>query len=142
MTRDPVEILLIEDDPAHAKLVVSALHKHNITNHIKVVEDGQSAVEFLFPEDNPHTGTPRMILLDLGLPKIDGIEVLRRIKGNPRTRNIPVVIMTASRTDSDLEACLGLGVNSYIVKPVDFQKFADAVRSFDLQWVMLNHLPN
>lgn len=142
MTREPVEILLAEDDPVHAKLAVSALRRHNISNHIKVVEDGAGAVEFLFPDDNRRAGTLRMILLDLGLPKIDGIEVLRRIKGDPRTRNIPVIIMTASRKNSDLQACLELGVNSYIVKPVDFQKFADAVRSLDLQRVLLSDLPN
>ena len=142
MTRDPVEILLVEDDPTQAKLAVGALRKHNISNHIRVLEDGAAAVEFLFPEDTRHIGTPRMILLDLGLPKIDGLEVLRRIKGDPRTRNIPVIIMTASRKISDLQACLELGANSVIIKPVDFEKFADAVRSLDLQRVLLSHLPN
>jgi CheY-like chemotaxis protein len=142
MTSDPVEILLVEDDPSQAELAVRALRKHNISNHIRVVEDGAGAVEFLFPEDTRHLVTPRMILLNLGLPKIDGIEVLRRIKGHPRTRNIPVIIMTVSRKASDLQACLELGANSFIIKPVDFQQFADAVRSLDLQWVLLSHLPN
>lgn len=142
MTGDPVEILLVEDNPSHAEMTVRALRKHNISNHIEVARDGAEAVEFLFSDGYGHGGAPRVILLDLKLPKMDGIEVLRRIKGDPRTRGIPVVMLTSSNEDHDLQACYELGVNSYIVKPVDFQQFTDAIRSLGLYWVLLNRLPN
>ncbi|HKV44498.1 MAG TPA: response regulator [bacterium] len=142
MTGDPMEILLVEDNPAHAEMTVRALRKNNVSNHIRVARDGAEAVNFLFANGTAPTGSPKLILLDLKLPKLDGIEVLRRIKADPRTKMIPVVMLTSSNEDHDLKACYGLGVNSYIVKPVDFQQFSDAVRSLGLYWVLLNRLPN
>jgi len=142
MTEDPVEILLVEDNPSHAEMTVRALRRHNISNHIRVAGDGAEACELLFADGRASGGIPRVILLDLKLPKIDGMEVLRRIKADPRTRKIPVVVLTSSSEDDDLHACYELGVNSYIVKPVDFQQFTDAVRSLGLYWVLLNRLPN
>jgi two-component system response regulator len=142
MTTDPVEILLVEDNPSHAEMTVRVLRKHNITNQIQIARDGGEAVAFLFPDGNGHSTVPRVILLDLKLTKIDGIEVLRRIKENPRTKTVPVVVLTSSHEDNDLRACYALGVNSYIVKPVDFQQFSEAIRSVGLYWVLLNQLPN
>ena len=140
MTVDPMEILLVEDDPSHVEMTIRALRKHNISNHIRVARDGVEAVEFLFADGQ--NGVPRVILLDLKLPQLDGIEVLRRIKGDPRTRKVPVVVLTSSNEEHDLTACYELGVNSYIVKPVDFQQFTEAIRSLGLYWVLLNRLPN
>jgi two-component system, response regulator len=141
MTEDAVEILVVEDDPSHAEMTLRTLRKHNIANRIQVARDGAEAVEFLFAGPG-HNGTPKVILLDLKLPKVDGMEVLRRIKADPRTRKIPVVVITSSSEDHDLQECYELGVNSYIVKPVDFQQFTEAVRSLGLYWVLLNRLPN
>jgi|SRR5579864_3831828 len=142
MTEDPMEILLVEDNPAHAEMTIRALRKSNVSNHIQVAHDGAAAVDLLFANGTAPKGSPKLILLDLKLPKLDGIEVLRRIKADPRTKLIPVVILTSSEEGHDLKACYELGVNSYIVKPVDFQQFSDAVRSLGLYWVLLNRLPN
>lgn len=141
MSSDPVEILLVEDNPSHAEMTMRALRKHGISNHIHVARDGAEAVEYLFSDGVKPGGIPKLVLLDLKLPKLDGIEVLRRIKGDPRTQAIPVVMLTSSHEDNDLKACYELGVNSYIVKPVDFQQFTDAVRSLGLYWMLLNRLP-
>jgi two-component system, response regulator len=141
MMDDPVEILLIEDNQGHAEITMRALRKHNISNRIQLIRDGAEAIEFLFANGPGPNAAPRVILLDLKLPKVDGIEVLRRLKGDPRTRNIPVVMLTSSHEDRDLRVCYELGVNSYIVKPVDFQQFTDAVRSLGLYWLLLNRLP-
>ncbi len=140
MTEDAVEILVVEDDPSHAEMTLRTLRKHNIANRIQVARDGAEAVEFLF-DGAGHNGTPKVILLDLKLPKVDGMEVLRRIKADPRTRKVPVVVLTSSSEDHDLQECYALGVNSYIVKPVDFQQFTEAIRSLGLYWVLLNQLP-
>ncbi len=142
MSSDPVEILLVEDNSSHAEMTIRALRKHGISNHIQVAKDGAEAVEFLFSKGPKPGGVPRLVLLDLKLPKIDGIEVLRRIKADPLTQKIPVVMLTSSHEDHDLQACYELGVNSYIVKPVDFQQFTDAVRSLGLYWMLLNRLPS
>lgn len=142
MIVDAPEILLVEDDPSHAEMTLRTLRKHNIANRVHVARDGAEAVERLFGDGTGHNGTPRVILLDLKLPQIDGIELLRRIKADPRTRKIPVVVLTSSNDDYDLRACYELGVNSYVVKPVGFQQFADAVRSLGLYWVLLNQLPS
>jgi two-component system response regulator len=141
MTSAPVEILLVEDNPSHAEMTVRALRKHNITNQIQIAKDGAEAVAFLF-SDNGHSNAPKVILLDLKLPKIDGIEVLRRIKEDPRTKTVPVVVLTSSNDDNDLRECYALGVNSYIVKPVDFQQFSEAIRIVGLYWALLNCTPN
>jgi two-component system response regulator len=142
---EPVEILLVEDNPDDLDLALHALKKHNLANHIEVARDGAEALEFLFAT-GPHAHRdvnhqPRVILLDLKLPKVDGLEVLAKVKADPRTRTIPVVVMTSSREDSDLVRSYQLGVNSYIVKPVDFQQFAEAVRHLGYYWMLLNQPP-
>jgi two-component system, response regulator len=139
-----VEILLVEDDPGDEELALHALSKRRLANQIQVVRDGSEALDFLF-----RTGAyasrpnhmPRLILLDLKLPKIDGLEVLQRIKSSPETRMIPVVVMTSSREERDVVESYRLGVNSYIVKPVDFDQFAEAVQYLDFYWLLLNHPP-
>jgi two-component system response regulator len=133
-----VEILLIEDNPSHAEITVRALRRANIAR-IEVAKDGAEAVEFLFSENR---GTPKIILLDLDLPKVDGLEVLRRIKEDPTTRRIPVIVLSVSRDNHQLQKCFDLGVSGYIVKPVDLQQFVDAVRLLDLQWILKGHAPS
>ena len=134
-------ILLVEDNPDHAALTLRALKKNNLTNEIRVLRDGEEALEFLFPNGTGGKNTPKVILLDLKLPKVDGIEVLRRVREDPHTKTIPVVVLTTSREDKDLRECYKLGVNSYIVKPVDFQQFTEAVKSLGMYWLLLNQAP-
>jgi two-component system response regulator len=145
MLEHPVEILLVEDNPNDVELTLHALRKHNIANHIHVVRDGAEALEFIFGPDagagRPIRNGPRVILLDLKLPKVDGLEVLRRVKGDHRTRAIPVVVLTSSREERDMVESYELGANSYIVKPVDFQQFTDSVRQLGLYWLLLNEPP-
>ncbi len=142
MDEVPVEILLVEDNPSDVELTIHAFKKNNIANRIYVVRDGAEALDFVFAvgayanRDIHHK--PRVILLDLKLPKVDGIEVLRRIKSGPRTRVIPVVVLTSSREERDIVESYKLGVNSYIVKPVDFQQFTEAARTIGLYWMLLN----
>ncbi|HWP47854.1 MAG TPA: response regulator [Candidatus Limnocylindrales bacterium] len=145
MIENYVEILLIEDNPNDVRLALHAFKRNNLTNRIYVIRDGAEALEFLFCTDryaqrNPRNG-PNLILLDLKLPLIDGLEVLRRIKADPNTRTIPVVILTSSQEERDIVESYQLGVNSYIVKPVDFEQFVEAVRTLGLYWVLLNHPP-
>jgi len=140
-----VELLLVEDNPQDLELALRALHKANLTNRIQIARDGAEALDFIFCE-GPHsarriTDTPKVILLDLKLPKIDGLEVLRRIKGDARTQAIPVVVLTSSKEQSDVVESYKLGVNSYIVKPVNFESFAQAVHTLGLYWVLLNQPP-
>lgn len=140
-----VEILIVEDTPQDLELTLRALRKSNLANHIHVARDGAEAVEFIFGE-GAHAGRnidngPKVILLDLKLPKIDGIEVLRRVKSDPRTRSIPVVVLTSSKEQKDVVESYELGVNSYIVKPVDFEGFASAVGELGLYWLLLNQPP-
>lgn len=148
MIADPQrpEILLVEDNPDDAELALRALKKNHVTNRVHVVTDGAEALEFLFCTDRYHTRSlseiPKVILLDLKLPLISGIEVLRRCKSDNRTSRIPVVVLTSSREEPDIKTCYELGVNSYIVKPVDFQQFTDAVRQLGLYWLLLNEPPH
>jgi len=140
-----VEILLVEDNPQDLQLALRALAKSNLTNHIEVVRDGAEALEFIFGEGS-YAGRklengPKVILLDLKLPKVDGLEVLKRIKGDERTKAIPVVMLTSSKEQSDLVESYRLGVNSYIVKPVNFERFAQAVQELGMYWVLLNQSP-
>jgi two-component system response regulator len=141
-----VEILLVEDTPQDLELVLRALRKANLGNRIEVARDGVEAVEFIFGE-GAHAGRriedgPKVILLDLKLPRMDGLEVLRRLKSDPRTKTIPVVVLTSSKEQNDVVESYKLGVNSYIVKPVNFERFAAAVRELGLYWLLLNQPPH
>jgi len=137
-----IEILLIEDNPQDLELALRALRKANLTNRIEVARDGAEAMDFIFCEGQ-HAArriedTPKVILLDLKLPKIDGLEVLQRIKSDPRTQAIPVVVLTSSKEQRDVVESYKLGVNSYIVKPVNFERFATAVQELGMYWLLLN----
>jgi len=141
----PVEVLLVEDNLEDLELTQRALRKANFTNCIHIARDGAEALEFLFCE-GAHAGRkiedhPKVILLDLKLPKLDGLQVLKRIKSDPRTRAIPVVVLTSSKEQNDVVESYHLGVNSYIVKPVNFERFAAAVRDVGMYWLLLNHPP-
>jgi two-component system response regulator len=145
MATQVVEILLVEDNPDDEELTLHALKRVNLVNRIDVVRDGAEALEYVFC-----TGAyahrviengPRLILLDLKLPKVDGLEVLERIKADPRTRMIPVVVLTSSREESDIVESYQIGVNSYIVKPVDFEQFVQSIGQVGLYWVLINQPP-
>ncbi len=140
-----VEILLVEDNPADAELTLHALRETKLANNIHVVEDGEEALDFLFCRGTYSNRSPdqrpRFVLLDLKLPKVDGLEVLRAIKNDPRTKAIPVVILTSSKEERDLVDGYSLGVNSYIQKPVDFSQFTDVVRNSGLYWLLVNQPP-
>jgi two-component system response regulator len=146
MLVDPIEILLVEDNPNDEELTLYALKKNNLTNHIHVVHDGAEALEYLFCTgayaNRRINDPPKVVLLDLKLPKVDGLEVLEQIKADERTRIIPVVILTSSQEERDIVESYQLGVNSYIVKPVDFEQFTDIVRQLGLYWMLLNHTPS
>src|SRR6266852_5337693 len=141
-----VEILLVEDNASDVQLTLHALERNKLTNRIHVVRDGAEALDFLFCTgqyaDRTAQRNPKVVLLDLKLPLVDGMEVLRRMKEEPRTRSIPVVVLTSSREERDIVETYKLGVNSYIVKPVDFEQFTEAVRELGLYWVLLNHRPH
>ena len=140
-----VEILLVEDNPQDLELALRALQKAKVSNHIQVVRDGAEALDFIFCTgayaDRKLTDGPKVILLDLKLPKVDGLEVLKRIKSDPRTKMIPVVVLTSSKEQSDVVESYQYGVNSYIVKPVNFERFAEAVRDLGFYWLLLNQPP-
>jgi two-component system response regulator len=140
-----VELLLVEDNPQDLELSLRALRKANLSNHIQVARDGAEALEFIFCEGafagRKISDVPRVILLDLKLPKVDGLEVLTRIKGDPRTRTIPIVVLTSSKEQSDVVESYNLGVNSYIVKPVNFERFVEAVSALGLYWLLYNQPP-
>lgn len=140
-----VEILLVEDNDDDIEMTLRALRKANVANRVFVARDGAEALDYLFCE-GAHTGRhaeapPKVILLDLKLPKLDGMEVLQRLKEDPRTRKIPVVMLTSSREQRDVLASYQLGVNSYIVKPVNFERFAIAVQELEMYWLLLNQPP-
>jgi CheY-like chemotaxis protein len=140
MTEVPLEILLVEDNMNDAELSLYALKKFKIANSIYHARDGAEALEYLFG-DGGHGLIPRLILLDLKLPKIDGLEVLRKLKSDPVTQAVPVVVLTSSREERDIVESYHLGVNSYIVKPIDFEQFTNAVRNVGLYWLLLNQSP-
>jgi two-component system response regulator len=141
----PRTILLVEDNPDDEELTLRALARNNIGNHVVVVRDGQDAIDWL-EAAGPYSGrdagdVPALILLDLKLPKIDGLEVLRRLRANPLTAIVPVVILTSSKEDRDRASGYYGGANSYVQKPVDFTSFVDAVRQLGMYWLMLNEPP-
>lgn len=144
-SENPVEILLVEGNPSDVELALHALRKHKLANRIEVMRDGAEALDFIFCTgayaDRSMEEGPKVILLDLKLPKVDGLEVLRRVKSDPRTRAIPVVVLTSSREERDIVESYQLGVNSYIAKPVDFVQFTEAVRQLGLYWLLLNQPP-
>ena len=141
-----MEILYVEDNPNDIELTLHAFKKFHLANDIVIARDGEEALDLLFGKDRLETGelnnTPRVILLDLKLPKVDGLEVLRKVKSDDRTKMIPVVVLTSSREEKDIIESYRLGVNSYIVKPVDFEKFVEAVKTFGLYWLLINQPPS
>jgi len=145
VTANEIEILLVEDNPDDVELTLRALRKHNLANNVQVVRDGAEALEFIFctgayaGRDINHK--PRVIFLDLKLPKVDGLEVLRKVKSDERTKTIPVVVLTSSHEERDVVESYKLGINSYITKPVDFDKFVLAVKELGFYWLLLNKPP-
>jgi CheY-like chemotaxis protein len=141
-----IEILLVEDNPNDVELTLRALKKYNLANKVHVVKDGAEALDYLFANEiyanRDISQSPKVVLLDLKLPKVDGLEVLRQVKSDERTKTIPVVVLTSSREEQDMIESYKLGVNSYIVKPVDFDKFLDAVGELGLYWLLLNEQPS
>ena len=146
MVEEIVQILLVEDNPDDVALALHALRKNRLTNQVKVVRDGEEALDFLFGvgqyEGRNTSNGPKVILLDLKLPKVDGLEVLRRIKSDARTKKIPVVMLTSSAQERDIVESYELGVNSYIAKPVDFEQFTEVVRQLGFYWLLLNNPPH
>ena len=143
---EQIEILLAEDSPNDAEMTQRALRKHNLGNRVFWVKDGEEALDFLFCRgaysDRDSARPPKLVLLDIKMPKVDGIEVLRRVKAYPGTRTIPVVVMTSSNEERDVVESYRLGVNSYIVKPVDFAAFLEVVAKIGLYWVLTNRVPD
>src|SRR5581483_3862016 len=140
-----VDILLVEDNPDDLELTLHALRREHLANNIFTVRDGEEAIDFLFCsgnfKDRSFDHPPRVVLLDLKLPKLNGLEVLKRLKDDPRTRSVPVVILTSSKEESDLVASYNLGANSYVQKPVDFDRFRDIVKNTGLYWMVTNQRP-
>lgn len=143
--QEMVRILLVEDNPDHALMVKRALSKGKLVNEIAWVKDGQEALDYLFHQgvytDGGSASTPGLILLDLKLPKLDGFEVLSRMKQTPRLKMIPVIILTTSAQEEEINRCYALGANSYITKPVQFSEFAEKIKDLELYWILTNKLP-
>lgn len=141
-----IEILYVEDNPNDIELTLHAFRKNHLANNILIARDGEEALQMLYGSDIvEHTeleNYPRVILLDLKLPKVDGLEVLRKLKSDALTKTIPVVVLTSSREEKDIVESYRLGVNSYIVKPVDFEKFMEAVKTLSLYWLLINQPPS
>jgi CheY-like chemotaxis protein len=145
MNDEKVDIVIVEDNPNDAELILRVFRKHNMANQIALLKDGAEALEFFFPPEGAAPGvadgTLKIILLDLKLPKVDGIEVLRRLKSAEQTRDIPVVILTSSMEQRDLKDAYELGANSYVAKPIRFDEFAKTIADLGLYWLVLNRLP-
>ncbi|HEY5367702.1 MAG TPA: response regulator [Hanamia sp.] len=145
MENTEIEILLIEDNQSDAEMTIRALRKSNIANKIVHLEDGFEALEFIFGTgeyaNRNISNLPKVILLDLKMPRMDGIEVLRKIKGEERTKKIPVVVLTSSKEDPDIQTCYDLGVNAYVVKPVEIKAFSKAISDLGLFWLVINQPP-
>ena len=146
MNTNSVDVLLVEDNLNDAELAIRELRKHHMANNLFHVQDGEEAIDFIFAtgkyaatRDINHP--PKLILLDIQMPKVSGIEVLQKIKSDPKLRATPVVILTSSKEDPDIKRCYELGVNSYIVKPVNFEGFAEAIRNLGFYWLLLNQRP-
>ncbi|SRR5258708_7749043 len=145
-TDNQVEILLVEDNPSDLELALHALQRNNLANHIHIARDGVEALDFLFCRgahaERSINPVPKVVLLDLKLPLVDGLEVLRQVKADPRTRAIPIVVLTSSNEERDMMESYELGVNSYITKPVDFGQFTESVRQIGMYWILLNRQPS
>jgi two-component system response regulator len=146
MKQDTVELLLVEDNMNDAELAIRQLKKNHMANNLFHVNDGEEALEFLFStgryaNQGAMMQRPKIVLLDIQMPKVNGIEVLQKIKSDPRTKMIPVVILTSSKEDPDIQTCYDLGANSYIVKPVNFESFAEAIKNLGFYWLLLNQPP-
>lgn len=138
------KILLVEDNSEDAELTLIVLGEHNLANRVVVLQDGVEAIDYLFytgKYSDREPETPALILLDIKMPRMDGIEVLKKIKNSPELKTVPVVMLTSSREEPDLRACYALGVNAYVVKPVDFREFFEAVKLLGIFWAMLNEIP-
>ena len=146
MNQNSVEVLLVEDNTVDAELAIRELKKHNMANNLVHVKDGEEALAFIFGTGS-FAGSrdisypPKVILLDIQMPKVNGIEVLERIKSDERTKAIPAVVLTSSKEDPDIQKCYKLGANSYIVKPVNFEGFAQAIKNLGFYWLLLNQPP-
>ena len=143
--KQEIEVLLVEDNASDAEMTIRALKKNNLANRLLHLKDGAEALDFLFAEGE-YSGRqieniPKVILLDLKMPKVNGIEVLQKIKSDPRTKKIPVVVLTSSNEDPDIQECYGLGVNGYVVKPVEFDEFHKAISDLGLYWMIVNQPP-
>ena len=140
-----IEILMVEDNPTDIKMILRVLSKKNLVNKVQVVRDGEEALDYIFAKGTyAHRNIkdfPRVIFLDLKLPKVNGIEVLREVKSHELTKVIPVVILTSSKEEPDIKECYSLGANSYIVKPVNFENFAESISNLGLYWVIMNEKP-
>lgn len=136
------EILYIEDNPSDIELTLRALNKHNVANSIQVIKDGEEALEYIYATDRyaerDIKENPKVILLDLKLPKVDGLEILKRLKAEEQTKSIPVVVLTSSREEKDIIKSYNYGVNSYVVKPIDFANFSEAISTLGLYWLLVN----
>ena len=146
MNHNSVEVLLVEDNINDAELTIRELKKHHMANNLVHVKDGEEALDFIFATGK-YAGTrdisypPRVVLLDIQMPKVNGMEVLQKIKSDDRTKKTPVVILTSSKEDPDIQKCYNLGANSYIVKPVNFESFAEAIKNLGFYWLLLNQPP-
>ena len=146
MNPNSVEILLVEDNITDAELTIRELKKHNMANNLIHLKDGEEALDFIFAtgkyaNTREIQSTPKVVLLDIQMPKVNGIEVLEKIKTDPKTRSVPVVILTSSKENPDIQKCYDLGANSYIVKPVNFDGFAQAIKNLGFYWLLLNQAP-
>lgn len=146
MNLNSVDILLVEDNPNDAELTIRELRKNNLSNNLFHVTDGEEALEFIFATgryaNSSEVHRPKMVLMDIQMPKVNGIEVLKRIKEDERTKTLPVVMLTSSKEDPDIRRCYELGANSYIVKPVNFESFAQSIKNLGFYWLLLNQPPN
>jgi len=144
MNQNPIDILLVEDNIHDAELTMRELRKHRLANNVVHLKNGEEALDFLFSSTEagePSRSLPKLVLLDIQMPKVNGFEVLQQLKSHELTRATPVVILTSSNEDPDIRRCYDLGVNSYIVKPVNFERFTEAIRSLGLYWLLLNQSP-
>ncbi|HEY4154506.1 MAG TPA: response regulator [Puia sp.] len=146
MNHNSVEVLLVEDNLNDAELTIRELRKHHMANNLFHVKDGEEALDFIFglgkyADSRDLLYRPKVVLLDIQMPKVNGIEVLQKVKADPRTKATPVVILTSSKEDPDIQKCYDLGANSYIVKPVNFESFAQAIKNLGFYWLLLNQQP-